>query len=123
MSGPADNPYGDSHGDRRHSRQRRRAPRPLTEALADLQGGVVPPTLLARVQEQWAAAAGAQIAAEATPVTEANGQITISCSSSVWASELTMMAPALLERLNERLGSEARAQALRFVAGGPSSRP
>ena len=113
-----DNPYGDQPG---HSRKRRSAPRSLSDALDGLQGNVIPPTLLARVQEQWATAAGAQVAAQARPVAESNGQVTISCSSSVWSAELNMMASALLARLNECLSKGPQVVSLRFVAGGPSS--
>jgi hypothetical protein len=40
--------------------------------------------------------------------------LTISCSASVWAQELDLMAPAILERLNASL-QRGRIQRLRCV--------
>jgi predicted nucleic acid-binding Zn ribbon protein len=78
----------------------RRAPRPLASALAPLQQALAPATLLAAVQRAWPEAAGAAIAREATPVAERGGVVTVACSASVWAQELDLMSPLLIERLN-----------------------
>jgi predicted nucleic acid-binding Zn ribbon protein len=43
--------------------------------------------------------------------------VTISCSASVWAQELDLMAPQLIARLNEAL-SRGSIQRLRCVAVG-----
>lgn len=99
---------------------RRRAPRPLAEALAPLQASLAPATLLAEVQRVWPAVAGAAIAREATPVAERAGVVTVACSASVWAQELDLMAPMLLERLNAELGGE-RVRRLRCVTGARTS--
>ena len=72
-------------------------------------------TQLADVQRRWPGAVGEAIAAEAAPVRERGGVLTVSCSASVWAQELDLMAPQILCRLNELLG-EARVQKLRCVA-------
>jgi predicted nucleic acid-binding Zn ribbon protein len=78
----------------------RRAPRPLASALTPLQEALAPATLLAAVQRAWPAAAGPAIAREAAPVAERGGVVTIACSASVWAQELDLMAPLLIEQLN-----------------------
>lgn len=83
---------------------RRGAPRPLSAALAQLGHSTAPPTLLARVQAAWPDAVGAAIAAEAQPVAERGGTLTIACRSATWASELELLAPAILEKLNGALG-------------------
>lgn len=83
----------------------RRSPRPLDFALSHLREAIAPASLLAEVQQNWADAVGAAIAAEATPVAERGGVLTVSCSASVWAQELDLMAPMILERLNERVSS------------------
>jgi hypothetical protein len=44
--------------------------------------------------------------------------VTVSCSASVWAQELDLMAPSILERLNELLG-ERTITRLRCVATPP----
>lgn len=86
---------------------RRAGPRPLGPALSEVALQVAPATLLARVQAQWREVAGEAISAEATPVAERAGSLTIECGSAVWAGELELLAPELLRRLNEALGQEA----------------
>jgi predicted nucleic acid-binding Zn ribbon protein len=56
------------------------------------------------------------IAAEATPVSERGGVLTISCSASVWAQELDLMGPVVLERLNALLRRGEKLSRLRCVA-------
>jgi predicted nucleic acid-binding Zn ribbon protein len=83
---------------------RRRAPRPVGAALSGVMDGLEPPTTLARVQRVWSEAAGEVIAREAEPVSERDGVVTITCSSSVWAQEIELLATDLLGRLNDALG-------------------
>lgn len=83
---------------------RRAGPRPLGDALGEVTGQAAPATLLARVQVQWPEVAGPAISAEAAPVAERGGTLTIECRSAVWASELELLGPDLLRRLNEALG-------------------
>jgi predicted nucleic acid-binding Zn ribbon protein len=67
------------------------------------------------VQSVWAEAVGPAIAREAQPVGERGGTVTVACTSSVWAQEIGLMAPALCTALNERLG-DGRVTALRCTA-------
>jgi predicted nucleic acid-binding Zn ribbon protein len=83
---------------------RRRAPRPLAAALGRLGHDAAPATLLARVQASWPEAVGRAIAAEAQPVGERGGTVTVVCRSATWANELELLGPELLERLNAALG-------------------
>lgn len=92
---------------------RRRGPRPLSAALEQLGHQTAPPTLLARIQSAWPETVGAAIAAEARPVAERAGTVTVACRSAAWASELELLAPDLLDRLNAALGGDA---------GGPLNR-
>jgi predicted nucleic acid-binding Zn ribbon protein len=85
----------------------RRAPRPLSAALDGLAATLAPMSTLARVQVAWKTAAGTAIAAAAHPTAERNGVLTVTCSAAVWAQELELIAPMLLERLNESLGEAA----------------
>jgi hypothetical protein len=85
----------------------RRAPRPLSHALSHLERDLGPATLLAEVQRLWSDTAGPAIAAEAEPRKESAGVLTIACASAVWAQELELMGPALVERLNGALGRPA----------------
>jgi predicted nucleic acid-binding Zn ribbon protein len=82
----------------------RRSPRPLTSALDELQAELVPRTLLAEAQSAWRTAVGEAIAEHAQPVSERGGVLTIGCAASVWAQELDLMAPSIIERLNAAVG-------------------
>jgi predicted nucleic acid-binding Zn ribbon protein len=99
----------------------RRAPRPLASALAPLQEALAPATLLAAVQRAWPAAAGEAIAREAAPVAERGGVVTIACSASVWAQELDLMAPLLIEKLNAAV-APAEVRRLRCITSHPPRR-
>ena len=95
-----------------------RRPRPLAEVLPGFRSRLAPATTLADVQARWAEVAGERIAREAEPVSERGGVVTVRCGSAVWASELTLMAPDLAERLNAgRPAGAPPVTALRFTAG------
>jgi predicted nucleic acid-binding Zn ribbon protein len=81
----------------------RRSPRPFALAADRIRDELEPESLLGEVQRAWRGAVGAGIAAEAEPTAERGGVVTVSCSASVWAQELDLMAPAILARLNELL--------------------
>jgi predicted nucleic acid-binding Zn ribbon protein len=95
----------------------RRAPHSLGGALGMLADELAPQTLLADVQRAWPTVVGPSIAAQAQPIAERGGVVTVSCSASVWAQELDLMAPQIIERLNGALTS-AGVSRLRCVAGG-----
>jgi predicted nucleic acid-binding Zn ribbon protein len=99
----------------------RRSPRPIGIALEQARGGWAPDTVLASVQRVWPQTVGAVIAAEASPTRERAGVVTVACSASVWAQELDLMGPTIVERLNAVLG-EARVARLRCVAVSDSAR-
>ena len=101
---------------------RRRAPRPLSFALNRVTAGLAPATVLARVQGCWADAVGEVVSSEAQPVSERDGVVTVACRSSVWAQELELLGPDLLEKVNAALGGATVAQ-LRFKAGDFRPRP
>ncbi len=96
----------------------RRSPRRVTFALDRIRDELEPDSLLAEVQRAWRDAVGAAIAGEAQPTAERGGVVTVSCSASVWAQELDLMAPAILERLNRLLRGQ-RVSRLRCVATPP----
>ena len=84
----------------------RAAPRPFSLALEDLTAALAPATTLARVQQVWEQTLGAHIAGAGTPVSEHDGVLTVVCTDSVWAAELELMGPELVERLNTAVGME-----------------
>lgn len=81
----------------------------------------------------WPTVAGAEVAANATPVQLKNGRLTVSTSSSVWAQTLQYMSMDLAARLNEHLEAEVIGEIVfrhagweerpRFGTRGPSGRP
>jgi predicted nucleic acid-binding Zn ribbon protein len=95
----------------------RRVPRRAAPALRGVLDRNAPMTLLAAVQSEWARACGEAVAAEAQPVAEREGVITVACRSATWAQELDLMQERLRARLNHALGEE-RVAGLRFTADG-----
>jgi predicted nucleic acid-binding Zn ribbon protein len=75
----------------------------VTFAIEQLREQLAPETVLASAQLAWREVVGEVIAAQAQPTSERGGVLTVSCSASVWAQELDLMSPDILERLNERL--------------------
>jgi predicted nucleic acid-binding Zn ribbon protein len=102
-----------------------RSPRPLGAVVRQARARAEPQTLLAATQSAWPTAAGARVAAEAEPVAEREGVVTIACRSATWAQELDLLQPELLERLNgalseaDHLGATGGVRALRFTADAP----
>jgi predicted nucleic acid-binding Zn ribbon protein len=95
----------------------RRSPRTLDVALASLADDLAPRTVLADVQRAWPDTVGPAIAAQALPTAERGGVVTVSCSASVWAQELDLMGPQIIERLNAALVG-ASVTRLRCIAVG-----
>ncbi len=84
----------------------RRAPRPLGLAVEGLRDSLAPAGALSRIQRVWEQAVGETVAAEAWPVAEHAGVLSVACSSAVWAAELRMLSGELVERCNAALGAE-----------------
>jgi predicted nucleic acid-binding Zn ribbon protein len=104
---------------------RRLAPRPLSAALEGAVGDVRPAGLLAAVQSVWAEVAGVALAGAASPTSERDGTVTVTCESGAWAHELELLAPDLAGRLNEHLERAAepgKVERLRFVVGSGANR-
>lgn len=94
-------------------------PRSLAGALAGVRADVAPLTLLSAAQEAWPAAVGELVAAQAEPVSEREGVLSVACRTATWAQELDLMQTELLERLRQALeeGPFAdRLEGLRFSA-------
>jgi predicted nucleic acid-binding Zn ribbon protein len=96
--------------------RRRRAPRPLGEAVSAALEGAEPATLLAGVQSVWAGAVGEAIAREASPVSERDGVVTVACRSATWAQELDLLGARILEQVRDQLPSGGALEGLRFTA-------
>lgn len=99
---------------------RRRSPRQVGPVVDRLRDELAPQTLLAEVQRVWPTAVGADIAGHAQPTSERGGVLVVSCTASVWAQELDLLAPVILDRLNDALGAR-RLERLRCVAVPPQN--
>lgn len=103
-----------------------RRPRPMGAALSGVRARAEPRTLLAAVQGAWASAVGAGVAAEAEPVAERDGVVTVACRAATWAEELDLLQAELVARLNRVLAERQpgvgrpAVRRLRFTAGGTS---
>lgn len=96
---------------------RRRDPRPVGQAVAALADRLAPQTVLAEVQRVWGQAVGEVVAAQAEPTGERDGVLVVTCASAVWAQELDLMAPDLVQRLNGLLdGAPVRALRCQAIA-------
>jgi predicted nucleic acid-binding Zn ribbon protein len=89
--------------------------------LRGILADAAPATLLAAVQRAWPAAVGARIAAQAEPVAEREGTVTIACRSATWAQELDLMQDQIRARINAGL-SDREVSALRFTADAAGHR-
>lgn len=86
---------GPADGGRR-SGEPRRIGEIITPALDRLAGSDQ-----ARAYGAWARAAGDQVSGGARPRNYSRGTLTVECSSSVWANELTYLSADLLRRMDE----------------------
>jgi len=82
-----------------------RGPRNASAAIRAIRDQAAPATLLACVQSVWAEVVGPAIAAEADPVSERDGVVTVACRTATWAQELDLMQDRILERLNASIGA------------------
>ena len=95
----------------------RRVPKRLSAALPRVVERIAPQTALAAVQLAWPKVAGDAIAAEAEPVSERQGVVTIACRSATWAEQLDLLQGDLLARLRTELEGSVEVRGLRFRAG------
>lgn len=95
---------------------KKKAPVRLGDALREYtaKAGIARRLDLARAVEDWAERVGPQIAAvtQAESVTP-DGILWVRVPSAAWASELRLMTPRILARLNE--GRRGKIRELRFV--------
>jgi predicted nucleic acid-binding Zn ribbon protein len=95
-----------------------RAPVPIADAIAEYtaRAGLARRLDLARAVEDWADRVGPQVAAvtRADSVTP-DGILRVRVPSAAWATELSLMAPRILAKLNA--GRRGRIRELRFLTG------
>ncbi|MGH8895288.1 MAG: DUF721 domain-containing protein, partial [Actinomycetes bacterium] len=72
------------------------------------------------VMGRWTAIVGPEVAAHATPVSFADGELMVQADSTAWATQIRLLAPALLARLAEDLGAGTVSAVSVRGPGGPS---
>lgn len=95
--------------------------------MSDLEpiGQLLPARMLARRRSDpvadaaravWAEVVGERVSRHSAPIRTSGDALVVHCSSSTWASELTLLAGHVGERLTSRLGEQMPAR-LRFEVG------
>ena len=78
---------------------------------------------------RWPELVGDEVAAHSTPETFADGKLVVRTDSTAWATQLKLLAPTVLRRLNEELGDgtvtvlEVRRPARTQLEEGPALEP
>lgn len=88
------------------AREDPRDPQTLDKAIADLisEGGWSDELRVHGVFARWGAIMGAEIASHATPMALVDGRLEVRADTTAWATQLRLLAPELLKRLNDVLG-------------------
>ncbi len=71
-----------------------------------------------RLRDEWAAVVGPEVAARSTPVALSAGVLSIKADGAAWASELTLLARSIVEKVDSYLGGGV-VQEVRVSAGQP----
>jgi predicted nucleic acid-binding Zn ribbon protein len=66
--------------------------------------GWTQPLAIGGVEGRWAEIVGIEVAAHCVPEEFDGGRLTVRTDSTAWASEVRLLAPNLLARLNDDLG-------------------
>ncbi len=87
-------------------RRRRDDPDPLQSAIGALleQNGWQQRIAMGSVFGRWADIVGAEVAAHTSPDSFADGELTVVTDSTAWATQVRLLAPMLVKRLNTEVG-------------------
>jgi len=84
-----------------------RDPQPIGRSVDDLVGerGWTAPLAVGGVEGRWPEIVGADVAQHCVPESFEAGQLTVRADSTAWATQVRLLAPTLLARLNDDLGA------------------
>jgi predicted nucleic acid-binding Zn ribbon protein len=102
----------------RNVTEKRIEPTPLSDALTSYlkQAGLVKRVQQAGIIEEWAELVGPQIAMVTAPESVTpDGILRVRVATAPWASELSLMSPKILARINA--GRSGRVKEIRWVPG------
>ena len=88
--------------------KKKRRPRQLGDVMSDLlkQAGIAERIAQAAVIPEWPRLVGPQIARVTEPLSiTPQGTLFVAVTTNAWMTELSLMEPELLRRLNERTGN------------------
>lgn len=71
------------------------------------------------VMARWAQIVGRDVAAKVQPVRYGDGVLTVQAESSAWATQMRMLAPQIVKRMNDEIGDGS---VTRLDVQGPQSR-
>lgn len=99
-----------------------RDPQPLGRIARSVfeERGWKQPITEARIFTDWAHLVGADIASHCTPTSLRQGELTLAAQSTAWATQIRLMAPALLARLATDLGATVVQRLIVTGPAGPS---
>ena len=69
---------------------------------------------------RWETIVGSQVAAHCRPERFVDGRLTVGADSTAWATEVRLLAPSLVRRLNEDLGTGTVVAVKVLGPGAPS---
>jgi predicted nucleic acid-binding Zn ribbon protein len=101
-----------------------RDPQPLGRSIERLvtERGWETPTAVAGVFGRWDVLVGPEVAAHCVPEQYTEGEVVVRTDSTAWATQVRLLAPAIVRRLNEELG-DGTVQRIRVLGpSGPSWR-
>lgn len=99
----------DYFGGRKRFTQRDGDPSPLSSAIEELLAdrGWEAHAAVAGVFARWPEIVGPELSSRTRPESFAEGELTVVADSTAWATQVRLLAPALVRRLNEELGDGA----------------
>lgn len=97
-----------------------RDPRPFGAVIDDLVAarGWTLPAAAAGAMERWPDIVGPEVAAKTTPESFGEGILVVRAASTAWATQLRLMAPQIVHKLNVELG---HGSVLRLSVRGPDA--
>ena len=105
----ADAPKPGGYAETGRGRPRREDPQPLASAIGGLLDaeGWQQRAAMGSVFGRWAEIVGADLAAHTRPDSFADGELAVTADSTAWATQVRLLAPMLVKRLNAELGDDS----------------
>lgn len=95
-------------------------PKPVADLIGTLvaRRGWTEHMMFGRLREEWASVVGEHVAARSSPVGLKAGVLSIRADGAAWATELTLLARSIVEKVDSHLGGGV-VREVRVSAGAP----